>query len=162
LCHIGPYSFLPPPLYHAHLQNLDRSRIPARQTPVFPYSVCHTPLSPLAKTCSSPPSLTSCPPLPTRPDYAPTICSRPLPLTFRVPPISLTLLKLDLGLPPLDLLTQAALARLDCRLQVLPPDHLCNETSTRLYAGRLSARTGTTKPTITTESKTLHSHEQTC
>jgi len=81
---------------------------------------------------------------------------------FRVPPVSLTLLKLDLGLPPLDLLTQAALARLDCRLQVLPPDHLCNETSTRLYAGGLSARRGTTKPTITTESKTLHSHERTC
>jgi len=38
----------------------------------------------------------------------------------------------------------------------------CNETNTMLYAGGLSARTGITKPTITTESKTLHSHEQTC
>ena len=46
---------------------------------------------------------------------------------FRVPPVSLTLLKLDLGLPPLDLLTQAALARPHCRLQVLPPDHLARQ-----------------------------------
>jgi len=47
--------------------------------------------------------------------------------TFRVPPTSLTLLKLDLGLPPFDLLTQDELARLHCHLQVLPPDHLARQ-----------------------------------
>jgi len=50
-----------------------------------------------------------------------------LSLSFRVPPTSLTLLKLDLELPPLDLLTQAALARVHCHLQVLPPDHLAHQ-----------------------------------
>jgi len=46
---------------------------------------------------------------------------------FQVPLTSLTLLKLDLGLPPLDLPTQVALARLHCRLQVLPSDHLARQ-----------------------------------